>query len=367
METRAPYLIVGMLICAIVGAGFGFTYWLHNTGGLGPRTTYQVRFNGSVPGLLIGAGVLFNGIRVGEVTNLSLSSDDAHRVDATISVIANTPVRPDTKVTLDFQGLTGVPVVALEGGEAPMQHGTALQLIAEPGAGQSMTQAARDALRRVDSVLADNSSSLQATISNLRTFSDGLARNANRIDGILGGLERMTGGGTTPPKAIFDLKAATGSTLERPIKAQIVIPDPTSTLLFDTQRILLEGPDGQVSHFEDAQWADTIPKLIQEKLIQSFENLDVTNAPLRAIEGVAADYKLMIDIRRMQVTAGDDPTADISLSARLVDGDGKAIASRIFQQKRKLNKVDAIDAVSAFNAAFTALALETITWTSQAM
>src|SRR5688572_32121198 len=37
-----------------------------------PRTSYHVQFEGSVPGLLVGAAVLFNGIRVGEVTDLVL-------------------------------------------------------------------------------------------------------------------------------------------------------------------------------------------------------------------------------------------------------------------------------------------------------
>ncbi len=70
METRAPFVIVGAFVLAAIAAVFGFVYWLHNTGGLGPRATYQVQFDGSVPGLLVGAAVLFNGIRVGEVTDL---------------------------------------------------------------------------------------------------------------------------------------------------------------------------------------------------------------------------------------------------------------------------------------------------------
>ena len=41
-------------------------------------------------------------------------------------------------------------------------------LIADPGAGQSMTQAARDALRKVDSVLSENSGPLKNTIGNFR-------------------------------------------------------------------------------------------------------------------------------------------------------------------------------------------------------
>ena len=116
METRAPFVVVGAFVLAAIAAVFGFVYWLQNTGGLGPRTTYHVQFEGSVPGLLVGAAVLFNGIRVGEVTDLGLAPGNPRGVNATISVASTTPVRADTKVGLEFQGLTGVPVIALEGG-----------------------------------------------------------------------------------------------------------------------------------------------------------------------------------------------------------------------------------------------------------
>jgi ABC-type transport system involved in resistance to organic solvents, periplasmic component len=141
METRAPFVVVGAFVLAAIVAVFSFVYWLHNTGGLGPRATYHVQFDGSVPGLLVGAAVLFNGIRVGEVTDLGLAPDSPRRVNATISVASTTPVRSDTKVGVEFQGLTGVPVVALEGGMLQASSGEVPTLIAEPGAGQSMTQA----------------------------------------------------------------------------------------------------------------------------------------------------------------------------------------------------------------------------------
>src|SRR5260370_13798637 len=117
MEMHDPFVIVGAFVLAAIAAVFGFVYWLHNTGGLGPRATYHVQFDGSVPGLLVGAAVLFNGIRVGEVSDLGLVSDNPRGVKATISVASTTPVRADTKVGLEFQGLTGVPVISLDGGK----------------------------------------------------------------------------------------------------------------------------------------------------------------------------------------------------------------------------------------------------------
>src|SRR4249919_2150648 len=138
METRAPFIIVGAFVLAAIAAVFGFVYWLQNTGGLGPRTTYHVQFEGSVPGLLVGAAVLFNGIRVGEVSDLGLAPDSQRRVNATISVASTTPVRADTKVGLEFQGLTGVPVIALEGGMLVANTGKVPTLVADSGTGQGM-------------------------------------------------------------------------------------------------------------------------------------------------------------------------------------------------------------------------------------
>src|SRR6201987_4959310 len=225
METRAPFVIIGAFVLAAIVAVFGFVYWLNNPAGLGARATYHVQFDGSAPGLLVGAAVLFNGIRVGEVTELGLAPDNPRRVNATISVAATTPVRPDTRVGLEFQGLTGVPVIALEGGMRLAGSGEVPTLIAEPGAGLSMMQAARDALRKVDTVLSENSEPLKDTIANFKTFSDGLARNTGKLDSIVAGIEKMTGGGSPPQKLTYDLRAAQG--FAAPVKAiegQLALP-----------------------------------------------------------------------------------------------------------------------------------------------
>ena len=70
METRAPYALIGFLVVLAIGAVFGFVYWMHIIGGLGDRALYRVRFENSVSGVLIGSAVMFNGIKVGEVTEL---------------------------------------------------------------------------------------------------------------------------------------------------------------------------------------------------------------------------------------------------------------------------------------------------------
>jgi phospholipid/cholesterol/gamma-HCH transport system substrate-binding protein len=367
METRAPFVVVGAFVLAAIAAVFGFVYWLHNTGGLGPRMTYHVQFDGSVPGLLVGAAVLFNGIRVGEVTDLGLAPNSPRRVNTTISVASTTPVRSDTKVGLEFQGLTGVPVIALEGGTLLANSGAVTTLVAEPGAGEGMTQAARSALRRVDTVLADNAEPLKNTIANLQVFSEGLARNTGKLDSIVAGLEKMTGGGEPVQKITYDLQALQNQgPATKTIKAQLSIPEPTAVAMLETQRMLFS-PTSDVPGFAKFLWADAIPKLLQARLIDSFENYDIAHAPLRSADVGQADFQLLIDVKRFQVAVGTGPMAGIGLSARMVDKDGKVIASRLFEQSEKFEKVEPKAAVAAFDAAFGRIAKGMIDWTVQAL
>jgi len=367
METRAPFVVVGAFVLAAIVAVFGFVYWLNNAGGIGKRESYHVVFNGPVPGLLVGAAVLFNGIRVGEVTSLNLVAERPHDVHATVAVAQGTPIRANTKVGLDFQGLTGVPVVALEGGEDAAAPPVQSALVAEKGAGQSMTQAARDALRKVDSVLTENAVPLHEAIGNLNTFTEGLSRNTPKLDGIVAGLERMTGSVPPPRKVTYDLKAADTFDLpRRPLEPGLVIAEPTATIRLQTQRFLFASDEEPHDDFANAQWSDALPALVQSKLLQSFENYDIAHAPLRGDALSEGGVRLQIDLRRFDIAIRPELKATIALSAKLVDGAGHVEAARIFEQSSAMNGLTVAQAATAFGAAFDGLARDVVTWTASA-
>src|SRR5262245_46642902 len=155
METRARYLVIGLFTLGVVAAGFLFVYWLHSGGGLRRQAIYQIRFESPVSGLLKGSAVHFNGIRVGEVTDLRLNAEDPKQVTVMAAIDLATPVRADTHVEIEFQGLTGATVISLRGGSAtaPPLSGQPPLLVADHAATQSLTQAAREALRRLDAIL----------------------------------------------------------------------------------------------------------------------------------------------------------------------------------------------------------------------
>jgi phospholipid/cholesterol/gamma-HCH transport system substrate-binding protein len=66
--------------------------------------------------------------------------------------------------------------------------------MADPSATADVTQAARDVLRRVDTFIADNEGTLKSTLANLESFTGSLAKDSQRIDQIMAGIQNLTGG-----------------------------------------------------------------------------------------------------------------------------------------------------------------------------
>jgi phospholipid/cholesterol/gamma-HCH transport system substrate-binding protein len=369
METRAPYALVGLLVIAAIGAVFGFVYWLNNAGGLSARTNYEIRFEKTVSGLLKGAGVLFNGIRVGEVIDLKLSADDPRMVSAVVAVAVGTPIRADTHISLEFQGLTGAPVITLEGRSqmAPFPASSGVPVLtADPAAGVSMTQAARDALLKLQSLLSENSEPLHNTLTNLNTFTAALARNSDRLDGIITGVERLTGTGPAAAiPVIYDLTAPHDFPgAKKTPSGQFTIAEPTGVLMFDTQRILVRPSGAEGPTFTNAKWSDNIPKLLQARIIQSFENADLLHSVAKPMEGLTAGHQLLIDIRSFQLSLYAAPQAEVEFSAKILNDSGKIVDARIFRAAVPCSTTDAQTATAAIDEAFGKATVELVVWAS---
>jgi phospholipid/cholesterol/gamma-HCH transport system substrate-binding protein len=201
METRANYVLIGLFTLGVIAGGFGFVYWFNTIGGAGERAPYRIVFEGSVSGLHPGAAVLFNGIRVGEVTALKLDPTAPRDVIALVTVDKAVAVRSDTMVSLEYQGVTGVASIALRGGsiDAPRPAGDPPTLTVDATGAQDVTQAAREAMRRIDALVSDNEAVLKGALKNIEMFSQTLATNSNRINSILAGAEGLLGGANGQP------------------------------------------------------------------------------------------------------------------------------------------------------------------------
>jgi phospholipid/cholesterol/gamma-HCH transport system substrate-binding protein len=369
METRARYVVIGLFTLGAIVAGFLFVYWLQSAGGLRRQATYQIRFEAPVSGLLKGSAVHFNGIRVGEVTDLVLNAEDPKQVTVTTAIEPATPVRADTHVEIEFQGLTGATVISLRGGSAtaPPLAGEPPLLVAEPQATQSLTQAAREALRRLDAILADNAEPLKSTLGNLNTFSAALARNSDKLDGIVAGLERMTGGATKGPVTTYDLTAPRSfPPREKAVRTQLVVPEPGAPISLDTQKIVPRPTGAEIAGFANAQWSDTVPKLVQAKVIEALDNSGYLGAVSRSIDGVSADYQLLLDIRAFQI-GGREAAAEVELAAKVLGSGGRIVAGKVFAAKAAAASAEPQAAVAALDQAFGRVAVELAVWVANVL
>ena len=367
METRARYVLVGAFTLAVIAATFLFVYWLNVAGGLQQRAVYRIRYENSVAGLLVGSAVLFNGVRVGEVTRLELIPDAPRDVLVTIGVEPTTPVRKDTKAGIEFQGLTGSPAVSLKGGTSdllgPDENGEPPTLTADPDAGQSMSDAAREALRRIDAILADNADPLRNTITNLSKFSDALGRNSNRVDGVMAWLERLSGGSKTQG-VTYDLTAPHEfAAFEPPKELQLVLPEPTITFALSQDKILTREQGSLKPLIGEPRWSDMLANLFQTRVIQSFENAKFLGQISRPADGLTGGNQLAIDIRSFEVIASPDLAAVVEFSARVLSSEGRALGARAFRASVPIKTNDGAAAAAALDAAFGTTASELIVWT----
>src|ERR1700759_469860 len=211
METRANYVLIGSFTLAVIAAAFGFVLWFQSLHTTKLRSPLRIVFEGPAAGLRNGARVNFNGIRVGEVVSVKL--DNPRRVVARAMAENTAPVRKDTLVGLEFQGLTGVAAISLKGGDenappVPLGEDGLPVLTADPNGLQDVTEAIRGTLQNINRVVADNQQAVKNSLHNLETFTGSLARNSQKIDdlmakvdGVMGkadnlmlGLNRLAGG-----------------------------------------------------------------------------------------------------------------------------------------------------------------------------
>ena len=188
METRASFVLIGSFTLAVIAAAIGFVMWFQSLHTAKARSPIRIVFEGPASGLRNGGSVNFNGIRVGEVISVKL--DNPRRVVALAMVENSAPIRKDTLVGLEFQGLTGVAAISLKGGEeaapaVPLDEDGIPILTADPNGLQDVTEAIRATLQNINRVVADNQEAVKNSLHNLETFTGSLARNAEKIDDVM--------------------------------------------------------------------------------------------------------------------------------------------------------------------------------------
>ena len=116
MEIKANHLLIGSLVLLGFVGILGFVIWVIKLDVNREFSQYQILFDESVAGLSNAADVRFNGINVGKVTSITIDPEHPRSARVEIRVDSKTPITEDSIASLEFQGLTGVAYVQIEGG-----------------------------------------------------------------------------------------------------------------------------------------------------------------------------------------------------------------------------------------------------------
>lgn len=189
METRAHHVLIGLFTVLVVGAALSFALWLGKVDSDTQFNLYDVVFEEAVNGLSKGSTVEFNGIKIGEVSNLRLDPKDPRRVLARIRVDSAAPIRSDTRARLAPQGITGIYTIRLSSGNDPgsvalePRQGEVPVIIADPSPLSRLLANGEDVMVNVNELLmqarvlfsAENAASLGRTLGHLEQTTGALA------------------------------------------------------------------------------------------------------------------------------------------------------------------------------------------------
>jgi phospholipid/cholesterol/gamma-HCH transport system substrate-binding protein len=191
MERNSNYALVGLATTLLFVGLIFFVIWLARLQSADDYDIYDVVFNEPVRGLSEGGFVFFNGIRVGEVTDIKLDPVNPNRVVTRVRLDGETPVRVDSRAQLEPQGITGVNYIQITAGsprqalleprrrnEIPVIRSTPSAFAGLLEGGGTVLQRTVESLDRVNTLLSDqNLQSLSRSVTDVQTLTSEIAAN----------------------------------------------------------------------------------------------------------------------------------------------------------------------------------------------
>jgi phospholipid/cholesterol/gamma-HCH transport system substrate-binding protein len=223
MEIRAGYLAVGMFTLIVFAAATAFILWLADKN-LGRGTAaYDISFTESVKGLSVNSDVLFVGIRVGRVENITISDVNPGEVRVRVVIDDDTPVREDSRARLDMRGITGSSIISISGGTArsPILHAAGEkvpEIPAEPSALSAVVSSVPQVMAKMENLLSDANiaaagrtvqsldavmGALAAQVATIERLPEKYAKAADRLNTLIANIDDMLVKDLAPGLATF--------------------------------------------------------------------------------------------------------------------------------------------------------------------
>jgi phospholipid/cholesterol/gamma-HCH transport system substrate-binding protein len=184
MKAKTSNLFIGTVTLAVIAVAFAGFLEIRKIRADRRLAPLRIVFEGSAAGLLKGGPVNFDGVQIGEVKSVKL--DGPRKIVALTMVDHSAPIRKDTAVGLEAQGLTGLMAVSLIGG-APGAPAVPLDKDGVPtlSADLSEVQSIRETLHNIDHVLVDNRQAFKDSLLRLENNTAMLADAGDAVDDVM--------------------------------------------------------------------------------------------------------------------------------------------------------------------------------------
>src|SRR6185312_16673343 len=185
---RTTNLIIGATTLAVITAVVVGVLSVQKLRRAEQHSPLRIVFDGSASGLREGGAVNFDGVPAGKITSIKLESP--RKTVAMVMLDKSAPVRKDTVVGIEFQGLTGLAAISLAGGAAgappvPRDKDGIPVLTANWSDRQSIT----DTLHDVDKAIADNKDALKDNLNSFEAYTASLKSDGEVLDSIISKVE----------------------------------------------------------------------------------------------------------------------------------------------------------------------------------
>ena len=149
------------------------------------------------------------------------------------------------------------------------------------------------------------------------------------------------------------------------VQWQLGTTRPSAPRMLDSARIVVSPVPGELQVYKGALWASSAPDMVEAAVLHTLEDSGRLPAVARQGTGIAADYRLVMDIRHFEADyrGGDAPEAVVEVHAQLVHLRDQAVAgSRSFRQARPVAGTAVPLVADAFGQALGAIGHDIAGW-----
>ncbi len=163
-------------------------------------------------------------------------------------------------------------------------------------------------------------------------------------------------GPSGPPPNVYDLSPKSTFDADLPtVDWQLVVEEPVASRALDTDRIMVRRTPFEIGYISGARWSDRAPRMIQTRLVESFENTHHIVAVGRQTIGLRGDYNLKSELREFQAEYFDGEGGSsvlVRINFKIIEmPSANIIASTTLSRRQTLESENVSSIIVAFDDA----------------